>query len=128
MTSFVRRLAARLLEQERSGAPEPLTRNRHFEVFGDRQGRLALRVFRHLRSLQRDILASAGAPVRVEKAVGPQGDAEDEAGRVRLTIPLPGRRGVRTAFLTADELELLLEAPGIRDRLGAAGEPAASAG
>jgi hypothetical protein len=124
MTSFVRRLAARLLEQERTGAPEPLTRNRHFEVFGDRQGRLALRVYRHLRSLQRDILASVEAPVVVEP--GPEG----EAGRVRLTIALPGRRGVRTAFLTADELELLLETPGIRDRLGdpGMGDPTASVG
>ncbi len=111
MNGFVRKLAARLLEQERNGAPEPLTRNRHFEVFGDSQGRLALRVFRHVRSLQRDILAAAGAPVPVERGF----DGKPE--RVRLRIPLPGRGGVRTAYLTSDELELLLEAPGIRGRL-----------
>jgi hypothetical protein len=111
MNGFVRKLAARLLEQERTGAPEPLTRNRHFEVFGDSQGKLALRVFRHLRSLQRDILAAVGTPVPVER--GCDGKAE----RIRLQIPLPGRRGVRTAYLTTDELELLLETPGIRSRL-----------
>jgi hypothetical protein len=114
MNGFVRKLAARLLEQERNGAPEPLTRNRHFEVFGDSQGRLALRIFRHLRSVQKDILAAEAteaAPVPVER--GCDGKAE----RVRLKIPLPGRRGVRTAYLTTDELELLLETPGIRGRL-----------
>jgi hypothetical protein len=111
MNGFVRKLAARLLEQERTGAQEPLTRNRHFEVFGDSQGKLALRVYRHLRSLQRDILAAVGAPVAVER------DCDGQAERVRLRIALPGRRGVRMAYLSVDELELLLETPGIRSRL-----------
>jgi hypothetical protein len=111
MNGFVRKLAARLLEQERTGAPEPLTRNRHFEVFGDSHGRLALRVYRHLRSLQRDILSAAEGPVAVER------DCDGKSENVRLRIALPGRRGIRTAYLTTDELELLLEAPGIRSRL-----------
>jgi hypothetical protein len=111
MNGFVRRLAARLLEEDRAGAPDPMTRNRHFEVFGDAQGRLALRIFRHLRSLRRDILSAALEPVAVER--GFDGDAK----RVRLRISLAGARGTRTAFLSSDELDLLLETPGIRGRL-----------
>ncbi|MHB8418992.1 MAG: hypothetical protein ACYDCL_13020 [Myxococcales bacterium] len=111
MNRFVRRLAARLLDQDRADAPEPMTRNRHFELFGDAQGRLALRIYRHLRSLRRDILDASTEPVWVERGFG--GNAE----RVRLSIALPGDGSTRTAFLTADELDLLLETPGIRDRL-----------
>jgi hypothetical protein len=37
------------------------------------------------------------------------------AGRVRLRIPLP--QGVRTAYLSEDELQLLLESAGLDGRL-----------
>ena len=110
MNGFVRKLAARLLEEEQSGNPT-LTRNRHFEVFGDSQGRLALRIYRQLRSLRQDILGAASELVRLERP------ASEAPGRVRLRIALAGRRGVRTAYLSPDELELLLETPGVRRKL-----------
>ena len=111
MNGFVRRLAARLLEEDQNGSPDPMTRNRHFEVFGDPLGRRALRIYRHLRSLRRDILGAAHVPVAVERGFG------GDSGRVRLEIALAGERGTRTAFLSADELDLLLETPGIKSRL-----------
>ncbi len=106
---FVRKLAARLLEQDQEGATARLTRNRHFELFADDRGRLALRLYRHLRSLREDILETAPTPVAVERGLG--GDGE----RVRLRIAIAG--GTRTAYLSADELNLLLRAPGVRRRL-----------
>jgi hypothetical protein len=111
MNGFVRRLAARLLEEDHAGARDRMTRNRHFDAFGDAEGRLALRIYRHLRSLRRDILSTAPGPVSVERGFG------GDVGRVRLSIALAGKRGTRTAFLSPEELDLLLEIPGIRSRL-----------
>ena len=112
---FVRKLASRLLAEDREGGDSPLSRNRHYEVFADEHGKGALRLYRRLRSLIRDIMrletpgARAGAPVIV------RGDKDDPLP-IRLEIPLGGR-GVRTAYLNEDELRLLLENPGVRARL-----------
>ncbi len=106
---FARKLAARLLAQDCAQPGERLSRNRHFELFSDGAGRLALRIFRHLRSIRKDILGSAASPVLVERGVG------GDENRVRLRIAIGG--GVRTAYLSADELDLLLSTPGIRGRL-----------
>ncbi len=107
MNGFVKRLAARLLDRDAEGA-ETLSRNRHFEVFSDWRGRTALRIYRHLRSLRADILAAPDAPI-VER--GPEGDQ----GRVRLEIRWA--RSVRTAYLSPDELEILLQNAAVRRRL-----------
>lgn len=107
MDGFVRQLAARLLSEEFEGHPT-LSRNRHFEVFSDAQGRRALRLFRHLRSLRRDLLDPTAKPARLEPT------AAEAPLRLRLRIPLAGRRGTRTAYLSKDEFELLLETPALR--------------
>jgi hypothetical protein len=107
MTGFVRLLVRRLLAEEREGATERLSRNRHFEVFADDQGRRAHRVYRRLLGLIRDLRAVDPTRVALERP--------GEMGRVRLRIPLP--RGVRTAYLSEDELQLLLESAGLDGRL-----------
>ena len=95
--AFVERVVRRLRE-------EPgFSRNRHFATFSSPEGRRALRIHRHLRSLERDL---AGAhSVQLEPL-------EREAGRVKLT--LRSRFGLRTAFLTLAELRILWTSPLVR--------------
>ncbi len=82
------------------------SRNRFYLALSSPEGRRALRIHRHLRSLERDL--EAGLVPTVAR----------EAGRVRLT--LRGRRGERTAWLTRDEFRLLCDDPATRAALGAA--------
>ncbi len=80
------------------------SRNRFYLALSSPEGRRALRIHRHLRSLERDLAAGQVATVAREEA------------RVRLT--LRGRRGERTAFLTHTEFRLLCDAPAVRAALG----------
>jgi hypothetical protein len=107
MDPFVRRLIERL--HEPSG---PLSRNRHFHTFETPEGRLALKTSRRLKSLQRDILACRreGRPARVSPSVNGRGER-------RLELLMERIRGKRTALLEPEELELLLQLPGVRESL-----------
>lgn len=80
------------------------SRNRFYLALSSPEGRRALRIHRHLRSLERDLAAGHAATVA------------REAHRVRLT--LRGRRGERTAWLTRAEFRLLCDAPVVRAALG----------
>jgi hypothetical protein len=98
--SFIERVVRRLRE-------EPgFSRNRHFLAFSSVEGRRALRIHRHLRSIERDL------------AEGAQATLVRQADRAR--IDLRSRRGTRTAFLTRDELRLLSGSPLVRAALGEA--------
>ena len=95
MHSFVYRLVERLTDD----GPR-LSRNRHFHTFLTPEGRQALRIARHLRSVARDVAQARTAPrcVRVED-------------RVRIEIELGD--GVRTAWLERDEFEILRRMEGM---------------
>lgn len=80
------------------------SRNRHFHALSSPEGRRALRIHRHLRSLERDLTAGASAALT------------RDAERFRLT--LRGARGSRTAWLTRGELRLLLGSAAARAALG----------
>ncbi|HET9595345.1 MAG TPA: hypothetical protein VFP65_07180 [Anaeromyxobacteraceae bacterium] len=100
MDSFIERVVRRLRE-------EPgFSRNRHFLAFASAEGRRALRIHRHLRSIERDL--AAGSEARITR----------EHQRVRLD--LRSKRGARTAYLTLDELRLLSGSAAVRSALGEA--------
>jgi hypothetical protein len=98
---FVERVVLRL-------RTEPgFSRNRHFATFSSPEGRRALRIHRHFRSIERDLAAGSAAKV------------ERDAGRMRIT--LVGPRGRHEAWLTAAEFRLLRAAsPLARAALSAA--------
>ena len=103
MIDFVERAVMRLRE-------EPgFSRNRHFAAFSSPEGRRALRIHRHLRSIERDLSGGCSA------------SAHHEAGRVRLD--LTGKRGRRSAWLTRDEFRILMTSPLVRAALGATDAP-----
>jgi hypothetical protein len=95
--AFVERVVQRLRE-------EPgFSRNRHFLAFSSPEGRRALRIHRHLRSIEHDL--SRGSRATVER----------QAARVRLTLRSP--RGLRTAWLSDDEFRILCTSPLVRAAL-----------
>lgn len=98
MADFVTRAVQRLR------ADPGFSRNRHTLALSSPEGRRALRIHRHLRSLERDLLAGVAATVT------------READRYRLTLRTP--RAARSAWLTRAELRLLLESPAVRAALG----------
>lgn len=107
MDPFVRRLVERLHDPSK-----PLSRNRHFHTFDTPEGRLALKVFRRLRSLRNDILAcqAEGRRARITR----QMDAE---GGYRIELLMERMSGRRVSMLQAAEFELLAGMPGVRDAL-----------
>lgn len=98
MADFVTRAVQRLREDP------GFSRNRHYLALSSPEGRRALRIHRHLRSLERDLSAGSAATV------------SPEAERIRLT--LRSKRGSRTAFLTRMEFRLLCGSPAVRAALG----------
>jgi hypothetical protein len=98
MADFVARVVLRLREDP------GFSRNRYYLALSSPEGRRALRIHRHLRSLERDLAGGAAASVA------------REAERVRLT--LRSRRGSRTAWLTRAEFRLLCGSPAVRAALG----------
>ena len=98
MVDFITQAVRRLREDP------GFSRNRFFLALSSPEGRQALRIHRHLRSLERDL--AAGLVPEVTR----------EAARVRLT--LRGRRAARTAWLTPAEFRLLCTTPAVRAALG----------
>jgi len=98
MVDFVSQAVRRLREDP------GFSRNRFFAALSSPEGRRAMRIHRHLRSLERDLAAGHAATVAAE------------AERIRLT--LRGRRSQRTAYLTRAEWRLLCAEPAVRAALG----------
>lgn len=107
MDPFVRRLIRRLVDPA-----EPLSRNRHFHVFNNPEGRYALRISKRLQGLKQDILAaqSSGSELAVDRRVDGTG-----VWRIELTFRRLGAK--RVATLTDAEYELLRELPGVTEAL-----------
>ncbi len=103
MADFVTRAVQRLREDP------GFSRNRYYLALSSPEGRRALRIHRHLRSLERDV------------AAGAQAHLEPDADRYRLT--LRGKRGSRVAWLTRGELRLLCGNPAVRAALDGAELP-----
>ncbi len=103
LSSFLLRALERLREDR------GFSRNRHYLALSSPEGKRALHIHRHLRSLERD-LAGDGVNATVTR----------EAERIRLT--LRGRRLSRTAWLTRAEFRILCGNPEVRRVLGVVGE------
>jgi hypothetical protein len=103
MASFLLRALQRLREDR------AFSRNRHFVALSSPEGRRAIRIHRHLRSLEKD-LCQAGVDATVTR----------EAERFRLT--LRGGRLSRTAWLSLVEFRILCGNPAVRRVLGVAEE------
>jgi hypothetical protein len=98
MAGFVE-LAVRRMREDRG-----FSRNRHFLALSSTEGRRAVRIARHLRSIEQDL--AKGWPARVES----------RDGRVHVTVTY--RSGNRSAWLSEAEYRMLLANPVVRAALG----------
>lgn len=89
---------------ERLRSDPGFSRNRYFLALSSPEGREALRIHRHLRSIERDLESGLAAT------------AVREAGRVR--VDLAGGRTRRTSYLTGAEFRLLCQSPTVRAAFG----------
>lgn len=86
------------------------SRNKNYAAYEDAKVKRALRIFRHLRSVEDDILAAREGSVEI-RAV------EHQDGRVVIRLHYPSGKGRRTSFMTAGEWKLLVESDRITDTL-----------
>lgn len=87
------------------------SRNKNFAAYEDPRVKRAVRIYRHLQSVEEDLLA-----------VEPQGSVELEAiereeGRVVVRLSFADRGGRRISYLTPSEWALLLENDRVTDML-----------
>jgi len=102
---FVARVVRRLRQ-------EPgFSRNRHFLAFSSPEGKRALRIHRHLRSIERDL--SRGCSARVERSSD------------RVLVTLRSKSTLRRAWLSNDEFRILCTSPLARAALESAREQGA---
>lgn len=99
MMDLTHKIVRRLLRDD----DVQFSRNRNFEAYEDPRVKRALRIFRHLRSVEEDLLE-----------VEPAGEVDLEAverdrGRVVVRLRFGEGRGRRISFLSPAEWELLLE-------------------
>ncbi len=104
MRAFTKRLVEMLVRANRGdGEEQPLTRNRHFHTFETAEGRRALRVSRHLRSLEQELIAQLAQGNRPRISCRRNGKEI-----VSVEVEYRAVRGRRTAYLTREEFEILM--------------------
>lgn len=102
MDPFVRKLVLRLFDQG-----TPLSRNRHFQTFETPEGKLAMRLSKRLRALQKDITTCRDA------GGTPQVTRSERDGDVTVQIVLEHLKSRRTTRLDEAEFDLLRGLPGM---------------
>ncbi|MEZ4460668.1 MAG: hypothetical protein R3E66_13260 [bacterium] len=83
------------------------SRNRNFEAYEDPNVKRALRIARHLQSVERDLLAADGEDVTLQAV-------EQDDAQVVVRLAYRSGNGRRVSFLTPQEWQLLLESERIR--------------
>lgn len=89
------------------------SRNRNFEAYEDPQVQRAFRLYRHLRSLEADLLALADGEGAELEAV------EQDDDQVVVRLAFRERKGRRISYLKPKEWQLLLENQRVCDILRA---------
>jgi hypothetical protein len=80
------------------------SRNRNFEAYEDEKVKRALRIARHLQSVERDLIAAGGNEVNLQ-AVEQSGD------QIVVRLAYQSGKGHRVSYLSTMEWLLLLESP-----------------
>lgn len=86
------------------------SRNKNFEAHEDAIVRRAVRLYRHLRSIEADLLAAGLGEVRLEAV-------EHGASRVTVRLRYPASGGRRESYLSEQEWDLLMESSRIAEIL-----------
>ena len=96
MDPFVRKLVERMADAKR-----PLSRNKHFHTFESPEGKAALKIFKRLLALQKNIehCVRSGGTCRIDQNVKP--------GKALITLVSSEIRSRQTTTVDMGELELL---------------------
>lgn len=86
------------------------SRNKNFEAHEDAMVKRAVRIYKHLRSIERDLLAAGDGEMRIDAI-----DRNPPRVTVRLSYPSAGGR--RESYLTEQEWDLLTESDRIAEIL-----------
>ncbi len=98
----MRRFVYQLVDRLRDPSAR-LSRNRNFTLLASPSGERALRVHRHLRSLEHDYARHReSSQLRVE----------ERAGGVRVVLEVAALKLVRTALLSDDDLAIVIDSGG----------------
>lgn len=100
------KIVRRLLRDREVG----FSRNRNFEAYEDPRVKRALRIARHLASVEKDLLLAGGEDVTLQAV-------EQQDGQVVVRLSYRSGNGRRVSFLTSSEWALLLESERIREVL-----------
>lgn len=101
------KIVRRLLRDDEVG----FSRNKNFEAYEDPRVKRAMRIFRHLRSVEQDLL-------EVEPGGGVELDAvERDEGKIVVRLTFADGGGHRVSFLSPSEWSLLLENDRVTDIL-----------
>lgn len=105
--NLTHKIVRRLLRDDEVG----FSRNQNFEAYEDPKVKRAVRIFRHLRSVEEDLLD-------IDHTGDVELDAvERESERVVVRLSFAGSGGHRVSFLTPSEWGLLLENKRVTDIL-----------
>ena len=100
------KIVRRLLRDDDVG----FSRNKNFDAYEDPMVKRAFRIYRHLRSIERDLLSASDGSVEIEAVLRSE-------GRVTVRLSFPSGGGKRHSYLTNKEWELLVECQEVSDVL-----------
>lgn len=86
------------------------SRNKNFDAYEDPMVKRAFRIYRHLRSIERDLLAADEGLVDIEAV-------HRDGSRVTVRLSFPAQGGKRHSYLTSKEWDLLVESERVADIL-----------
>ncbi|PJB40377.1 MAG: hypothetical protein CO108_15005 [Deltaproteobacteria bacterium CG_4_9_14_3_um_filter_63_12] len=108
MNTLTKKIIARLFFQD-----DGFSRNKNFASYEDPKVQRAARLFRHLKSLEDDIVTYG----RSENVFVDEPAPEKDTGEARIQVTIQDLNYRRTAYLTPFELELLRQNPRVREIL-----------
>lgn len=112
MNALTKKIITRLFFQD-----DGFSRNKNFASYEDPKVRRAARLYRHIKSLEEDIL-NYGRP---ENVFVDEPAPEKDTGEARIQLTIQDLNYRRTAYLTPFELEMLRQNPKVCEILD--GEP-----
>ncbi len=107
LMDLTHKIVRRLLRDDEVG----FSRNQNFEAYEDPRVKRAVRIFRHLRSVEQDLLdVEPGGAVELDAV-------ERDAGKIVVRLVFADGGGRRVSYLSSSEWALLLENDRVTDIL-----------
>ncbi len=100
------KIVRRLLRDDEVG----FSRNKNFDAYEASMVKRARRIYRHLRSIEHDLLGARDGDVQIVAV-------ERQGNEVTVKLSFPAQGGTRHSYLSGKEWELLIESDRVADIL-----------